>query len=235
MNDISVLNKLTMTSLEIAELVESRHDDVKKSVRRLVKRGVIEEPQCRSSFYINNLGAKVPTESYMFEGERGKRDSLVVVAQLSPEFTGRLVDRWQELEEKFSKPLLPDFSNPVEAARAWADAKESEMKAIEAAQAAKPAVEFVDRYVKANNSKSIRETAKILRIPEKQFIQQLIDDKILYRQSGNLLPHQKHHNAGRFSVKTGEANGHAYTQTRVTGEGIDYLANAYGYMIGTAA
>lgn len=130
---------------------------------------------------------------------------------------------------------LPDFSNPVEAARAWADAKESEMKAIAEAQAAKPAVEFVERYVTAGNSKSIRETAKILRIPEKQFIQQLIDDKILYRQSGNLLPHQKHHNAGRFSVKTGEANGHAYTQTRVTGEGIDYLANSYGYMIGTAA
>lgn len=27
-----------------------------------------------------------------------KRDTLVVVAQLSPEFTARLVDRWQELE-----------------------------------------------------------------------------------------------------------------------------------------
>ncbi|MGJ8524308.1 hypothetical protein LMG33818_000016 [Halomonadaceae bacterium LMG 33818] len=230
MKQIIEFSKLSMDSTEISELVESRHDKVKQSIERLAARGVIELPP------VGEIKTSTkPIHIYVFEGEKGRRDSLVVVAQLSPEFTGRLVDRWQELEEKVSKPLLPDFSNPVEAARAWADAKESEMKAIEAAQAAKPAVEFVDRYVKANNSKSIRETAKILRIPEKQFIQQLIDDKILYRQSGNLLPHQKHHNAGRFSVKTGEANGHAYTQTRVTGEGIDYLANAYGYMIGTAA
>jgi phage regulator Rha-like protein len=31
-----------------------------------------------------------------------KRDSYVVVAQLCPEFTARLVDRWQELEAQAS-------------------------------------------------------------------------------------------------------------------------------------
>ena len=50
-----------------------------------------------------------------FPGEQGKRDSIVVVAQLSPEFTARLVDRWQELEAQVAKPALPDFSNPAEA------------------------------------------------------------------------------------------------------------------------
>jgi hypothetical protein len=55
----------------------------------------------------------------------GKRDSYVIVAQLSPEFTARLVDRWQELEQQVSNPYqLPDFSNPAAAARAWADAVE---------------------------------------------------------------------------------------------------------------
>ena len=36
----------------------------------------------------------------MFSGEKGKRDSLIVVAQLSPEFTGAIVDRWIELEKQ---------------------------------------------------------------------------------------------------------------------------------------
>ena len=35
---------LTMTSRDIAELVESRHDDTKRSIERLAERGVIELP-----------------------------------------------------------------------------------------------------------------------------------------------------------------------------------------------
>ena len=45
------------------------------------------------------------TKAYFFEGEQGKRDSIIVVAQLSPEFTARLVDRWRELEEQVRQPL----------------------------------------------------------------------------------------------------------------------------------
>lgn len=35
---------LTMTSREIAELVESRHDHVKRSIDRLVNQGIISPP-----------------------------------------------------------------------------------------------------------------------------------------------------------------------------------------------
>ena len=48
--------------------------------------------------YLDNLGR--PASEYIFSGEQGKRDSIVVVAQLSPEFTARLVDRWQELANR---------------------------------------------------------------------------------------------------------------------------------------
>ena len=51
-----------------------------------------------------------------------KRDSLVVVAQNCPQFTARIVDRWQELEEKerSNSLVLPNFTDPAEAAIAWA-------------------------------------------------------------------------------------------------------------------
>ncbi|EPH2538433.1 Rha family transcriptional regulator [Serratia marcescens] len=93
--------ELAMTSLEIAELVGSRHDKVKQSIERLAERGVIALPP---------MGVKVtagrPAAYYVFEGEQGKRDSIIAVAQLSPEFTARLVDRWQELERsRQSQPL----------------------------------------------------------------------------------------------------------------------------------
>lgn len=87
----------SMTSLEIAELVDKRHDNVKRTIETLIDRGVIASPQIEEK-----PTAGRPTTYYLFEGEKGKRDSIVVVAQLSPGFTARLVDRWQELEKKIS-------------------------------------------------------------------------------------------------------------------------------------
>lgn len=110
---------MSMTSLEIADLVESRHDSVKRTIERLANQGVIELPPS-----VEIPTATKPASVYRFSGERGKRDSIIVVAQLSPEFTARLVDRWQELERK-SGLAIPDFSNPAAAARAWAEQYEA--------------------------------------------------------------------------------------------------------------
>lgn len=83
---------LTMTSRDIAELVESRHDDTKRSIERLAERGVIELPPLAEI-----PTATKPVQVYVFSGEQGKRDSIVVVAQLSPEFTARDT-RWRFAE-----------------------------------------------------------------------------------------------------------------------------------------
>jgi phage antirepressor YoqD-like protein len=52
----------------------------------------------------NHLGQSVV--GYVFSGEQGKRDSIIVVAQLSPEFTAALVDRWSELEKQVTTPVF---------------------------------------------------------------------------------------------------------------------------------
>lgn len=118
-----------MSSREIAELVGSRHDKVKQSIERLAtakgpdKPAVIALPPMGE--YLDTLGRKA-TEYLIC-----KRDSFVVVAQLSPEFTAALVDRWQELESQVAL-ALPDFTNPAAAARAWADQVEQKQAAEQA-------------------------------------------------------------------------------------------------------
>lgn len=97
--------KPSMTSQEIAEMVGSRHDSVKRTIERLAKSGVITFPPM-----VEKPTAGRPATFYLFEAEQGKRDSIVVVAQLSPEFTARLVDRWRELESMFADrgtPAIP--------------------------------------------------------------------------------------------------------------------------------
>ncbi|ENH3185015.1 Rha family transcriptional regulator [Escherichia coli] len=105
MNAAIFNGKASMTSVEIAELVGSRHDKVKQSIERLAERRIIQLPPMGISKNINGLGLTQKSKHYLFEGERGKRDSIIVVAQLCPEFTARLVDRWRELEEQIRKPM----------------------------------------------------------------------------------------------------------------------------------
>lgn len=208
---------LTMSSREIADLVESRHDSVKRTIERLQDKGLI---QLTPMVEVKNHLGQVVTEYQLI-----KRDTYVVVAQLSPEFTARLVDRWQELENQ-QMPQIPQTLS--EALRLAADQAEQIERQNLLLEQQRPKVEFVQRYVEAGTTKSLSETAKILKMPERTMIDCLVGDGLLFRQSGNLLPYQKYHVRGLFDVKTGTTEyGHNYTQTRVTSKGIEYIASRY--------
>lgn len=220
MQDIVSTNKQpTMSSREIADLTGSRHSDVKRSAERLESDQILTSPLAQFDFeHRGNV-----YQEYRFN----KRDSLVLVARLSPEYTARIVDRWQELEQQVAQPALPDFNNPVEAARAWADAKEAEQKALVSLESARPAVEFVGRYTAANGNVSLTQSAKDLQFKPRMFTKALERDGYLYRTGGNLTPYQRFIDQGIFSIKSGENSGHAFFQTVVTPKGKTYFANRY--------
>jgi phage regulator Rha-like protein len=87
-----------MSSREVARLLGIKHADVRRLIEALAEKGII------------NLSHKATYST----GQRGrpsyeyhviKRDSYVIVAQLSPEATARLVDRWQELEGRVGRAV----------------------------------------------------------------------------------------------------------------------------------
>ncbi|KAF0255903.1 Rha family transcriptional regulator [Pseudomonas putida] len=93
-----------MSSREIAEVTQKRHDNVWRTIESLHAKGLIGLPQFEE---VPNPGpGPLCIKQYLI----GKRDSFVVVAQLSPEFTAALVDRWQQLEAQVSKPMPADLS-----------------------------------------------------------------------------------------------------------------------------
>ncbi|EMW4538884.1 phage antirepressor KilAC domain-containing protein [Salmonella enterica] len=206
---------VTMSSREISALVHSKHGDVKRSAERLHAAGLLTAPLAQFDFEHNGN----VYQEYRFN----KRDSLVLVARLSPEFTAAVVDRWQELE---NKALIPQTL--PEALRLAADMAEQNAQLAHKVQQDAPKVAFVNHYVESGGAKSLRETAKILNMPEKAMIDVLLRDKVLFRQSGNLLPHALRQRDGLFTVKTGTSDfGHAYTQTRVTPRGVQWIAERY--------
>lgn len=105
LSDLFSSDTATMTSLDIAELVGSRHDKVKQSIERLAtdnkhRNAIITLPPMGETSFQDAIGKTQHTKMYVFQGDKAKRDSLIVVAQLSPEFTADIVDRWIYLEKQ---------------------------------------------------------------------------------------------------------------------------------------
>ena len=210
MNQLLTITKenasiLTMSSREIAEITHKEHKNVLRVIRDLIEQNLVAQIEPLKFEYRNQ---------WFDYYELNKRDTFVVVARLSPEFTAAVVDRWQALENR-QKPtaLIPQsFSEALMLAAQLQAEKERNA----------PKVAFVDHYVEVGTSKSFRETAKILKMPERALVNRLVEDKYLYRLSGVLLPYQSAHTKDLFTVKTGTAeHGHNYTQTRVTSKGIE--------------
>lgn len=209
---------VTMSSREIADLVEKRHDNVLRTIETLVARGAITLPQNEE---VMNDG---PGPRTIGQYRVGKRDSYVVVAQLSPEFTARLVDRWQELEARAPAPAVPQsFAAALRLA-----AEQQDVIDAQAAQlaAAAPAVDFVERYADSTGTKGFRQVAKLLGAKEPEFRRFLHSEKIMYPLGGEWTPHAHHIDAGRFCVKAGTAqvSGHAYNAARFTPKGVTWIA-----------
>lgn len=217
----------TMSSLEIANLVESNHADVRRSIERIAERGVITlQPLAEVPNPV--FGPKTIKVYHV-----SQRDSYVIVAQLSPEFTARLVDRWQELEAG-AMPALPRTF--ADALRALADKTEQAEQQAAALALAAPKVEMVDRYMDATGTQTFRQVAKLLQAKEPAFRAFLAARRILYQIGGTWTPYAEHIDAGRFVVKTGSAgNGHAFSTTRFTPKGVAWVSALWLDAIGGAA
>ncbi len=212
---------LTMSSREIADLTGKRHDNVMPVCRSLRDLGVC--PEIQETPYTNPQNGQTYLECRL-----NKRDSLVLIARLSPEFTAKVVDRWQELEAQ-AAPALP--RTIAQALRLAADQAEQLEQQQAALALAAPKVEFVDRYVAATSGeKGFREVCKLLKANENQFRDFLLREKIMYVLAGKWTPHAQHLDTDRFVVKTGTAprSDHAYAQAKFTAKGIEWVAGLWG-------
>lgn len=213
-----------MTSLEIAELVESRHDNVKRAIERLAEKSIIRLPPLEDCGRINELGFTQSFYVYIFKGEQGKRDSIIVIAQLCPEFTARLVDRWQELEKSTKPQSLPD------ALRAYADEIERNQHLENQILLDAPKVEFAELVGEAEGV-LIGSYAKTIGIGQNRLFTWLRDNKILNKSgSKHNQPRDEYIQRGYFTSKATAINKYGggveekFT-TKITGKGQIWLTN----------
>lgn len=215
---LSSSNTLTMSSREIAELVGKRHDNVMQVCQSLRATGVC--PQIQETPY------RHPQNGVTYlECQLNKRDSLVLVARLSPEFTAKVVDRWLALEQQVQTGLPQTFAEALRLAADQAERIEQQQAQIAAAA---PKVAFVEQYVEGTGLKGFRQVCKLLGANENEFRLFLADAHVWYRLGGEWVPYAEHIAAGRFHVKTGQAgNGHNFNAAKFTPKGIEWIAGKW--------
>lgn len=158
---------LTMSSREIAELTQKEHKNVLRVIRDLIEQNLVAQNEPLKFEYRNQ---------WFDYYELNKRDTFVVVARLSPEFTAAVVDRWQELENQ-QKPvaLIPQsFSEALMLAAQLQAEKEQNA----------PKVEAFDRLATATEgAMNLTNAAKHLQMQPRAFNQFLFANGWIYKRT----------------------------------------------------
>lgn len=121
----SIQTALTMTSREIAELTGKDHKNIIRDIETTLLQAEIDALKFEH-IYIDTQNRS------QREYRLPKRECDLVISGYSVKYRLAIIDRWHELENKPAKNqiLVPDFSNPAEAARAWAAQYEAAQLAI---------------------------------------------------------------------------------------------------------
>lgn len=228
-----ITRKETMTSLEIAEVTGKRHSDVLEAIRNM------------EGAWAKVAQRKFPLGSYKDANNQSrpcyilnKTECLYVATKFNDEARAKLVLRWEELENQVRKSeiVMPNFLNPAEAARAWADQYEKNL-ALEAHnkelkeenQHLAPKGEYFDDLVARNLLTNFTKVAHQLNIKRKTFIDWLIRDKFIYRdQKNKLVPYAKYaHTYFHINDTKGKYSKWAGNQTLITPEGKEAFRLLY--------
>ena len=170
---------------------------------------------------IQNGATKRMMPSYKFP----KREACLMAMSYSYELQAAVFDRMTELESA-QVPALP--KSFADALRLAADQQEQIEQQAQQLAIAAPKVEFVDKYVEATGLKGFRQVAKLLDAKERALGEFLESQKIMYWLGGERVPYANHIDAGRFSVKTGQAeNGHAFNSAKFTPKGVQWLSELW--------
>lgn len=210
MNTLTVVEyqgSRVLTTAQLAEVYETETKNIQMNFSRNTSRFV----EGKDYYVLQGAELKAFKGNTTISGFASNLNKLILWTDRGANRHSKILDTdnaWQQfdvLEETYFKAknnLLPDFGNPVIAARAWADATEAKYIAEAKVLTLTPKAEYFDKLVDHSLLLNIRDTAKELGIKEKKFVQWLLDESYVYRSkvSGKLKPYAEY-NGTLFQLK----------------------------------
>ena len=206
-------NQVTMTSPEIVDFINAHRQSVatiEKPYVELHHRSFMSKvPQVlgisnAANFLASqNYGNNNTRQIYVFP----KREACLMAMSYSYELQAQIFDRMTAMEDALKKPAitLPDFTDPAEAAMAWAEQYKAKQLAEKQVAVLAPKAQALDTIANTSQTYCLRECAKTIGIKESDLIDLLLLKKWVYREpssnpqkKGKLQPYAQYVTCGVF-------------------------------------
>ncbi|MCK6157221.1 phage regulatory protein/antirepressor Ant [Moraxella osloensis] len=235
MNDLAILKQTaqTMSSREIAQLCDKRHDHVLRDINNLnLTYQQMGLPKVGEGYYTHPSTGSQQHREFLLT----KEQSIDLVTGYRADIRIRINRRWQELETQNNAPALPNFADPVQAARAWADAMELQQQAIAQVAELQPKAQALEAISHSTGSLGIREAAKAVGMGQNEFVAWCTDknkpvtSRFMYRDDAGVLHAYSHRiDAGMMTEKLntfvgGDGRDRSAPRVKFTPKGITHIA-----------
>lgn len=205
-----------MTSKEIAEVTGKEHKNVLAAIRLMEGAwGKVTGLSFKLSEYTDPTGRKLPMYKLT------KTECLYVATKFNDEARAKLVIRWEELEtkERQNVPALPQTY--LEALKALVLSEEQKQVLALENESMKPKADYFDTLVERGSNLNLRDTAKMIGVSERFFIEYLLLNGYLYRDAKRRLKPISKYVGKYFVLKEWVRGENTGSQTLVTVEGKD--------------
>lgn len=205
-----------MTSKEIATITGKPHNDVLKAIRAMENAWVkVNGGNFSLVEYTDAKGEKRPMYKLT------KTECLYIATKFNDEARAKLVIRWEELEtkERQNVPALPQTY--LEALKALVLSEEQKQVLALENESMKPKADYFDTLVERGSNLNLRDTAKMIGVSERFFIEYLLLNGYLYRDAKRKLKPIAKYVGKYFVLKEWVRGENTGSQTLVTVEGKD--------------
>lgn len=231
--------KETMSSLQIAEITEKRHDAVLRDIRNLLDQGVGAHNFVESS-YNNSQNKELPCFILT------KKGCLILASGYNALLREKIINRWEELElqhrnggfqipQTLSEALMLAAEQTKQLEQAKAEKQLLEAKAQEqerVIQEQAPKVEYYDDVLNSTSTYTATQIAKEFGWGAETLNRKLKEKGVQYKQSGQWLLYAKYQNKGYTKTVTRQYTGasgkiHTSQQTVWTEPGRQFIHSLF--------
>lgn len=213
----------TMSSIQISELTNKNHSDVKKDIRRILEECEID---MRKFSHVSKNHQNQSVEVYNLP----ERECMLVVAGYSSKYRLAIIDEWRMLRDELEiNPRVPKTFR--EALLLAAEQQEVIEKQSIQIEVMKPKEQFFDQVTGSSTAFDMADVAKVcnLGVGRNTLFQFLREQKIL---RDNNTPYQQYIDCGYFRViesKYNKPDGsvHISLKTVVYQKGIDFIIKKF--------